>query len=73
MGLNSTWQTGTKAAQGSHAAGAKNISTIRGGHEREALMRDGEVFRREYMRDAQFIFSRVQHHAHKKTKAVTCP
>ena len=55
------------------AIGAANISTARDSREREALMRDGEVFRREYMRDAQFIFSRAQHHVHKKTKTGYMP
>ena len=32
------------------------------------LQRDAEFFKREYMKDAQSIFSRVQHHMHKRTK-----
>ena len=55
------------------AIGATNISTARDGREREALMRDGEVFRREYMRAAQYIFSRVHHHVHEKTKTGYMP
>ena len=34
----------------------------------EQLAEDGEVFRKEYLRDAQYIFSRVQHHVHRRTK-----
>ena len=38
-----------------------------GPSSQEALA-DGARFRRAYMEDAQFMFSRVQHHVHKKTK-----
>ena len=38
-----------------------------GPSSQEALA-DGAKFRRAYMEDAQFMFSRVQHHVHKKTK-----
>ena len=34
----------------------------------ETLREDGEKFKRAYFRDVQRIFSRVQHHMHKKTK-----
>ena len=38
-----------------------------GPSEQDALA-DGAAFKRAYCEDAQFIFSRVQHHVHKKTK-----
>ncbi|HIE68948.1 MAG TPA: hypothetical protein EYP98_01630, partial [Planctomycetes bacterium] len=34
----------------------------------EQLVEDGGVFRTEYLRDAQYVFSRVQHHVHRRTK-----
>ena len=34
----------------------------------EQLKQDGAQYRKAYRRDAQYIFSRVQHHVHRKTK-----
>ena len=39
-----------------------------GGPSREEALEDGKQFKHAYFADAQFIFSRVQHHIHKKTK-----
>ena len=35
--------------------------------QKEQLKEDGQRFVEEYMKDAQFVFSRVQHHCHQKT------
>ena len=35
---------------------------------REGALADGRRYKRTYFKDVQFIFSRVQHHFHKKTK-----
>jgi hypothetical protein len=34
----------------------------------ETFKTEGEEFKKKYYRDTQFVFSRVQHHVHKKTK-----
>ena len=34
----------------------------------EHLEAEGQIFARQYRRDAQFVFSRVQHHVHRKDK-----
>ena len=39
----------------------------------EDLQLEGAAFRRNYLRDAQYIFSRVQHHVHHKTEAGYVP
>ena len=36
--------------------------------ELRVLQEEGTTFRRSYVKDAQFVFSRVQHHVHRKTK-----
>jgi hypothetical protein len=45
-------------------------STVKSSHasptQKEAMI-DGERYRAAYFADAQFVFSRVQHHFHKKT------
>ena len=39
-----------------------------GGPTLQQALEEGGVFKKAYLEDAQFIFSRVQHHVHKKTK-----
>ena len=36
--------------------------------ELRALQEEGAVYRSSYLQDAQYVFSRVQHHVHRKTK-----
>ena len=43
------------------------VSSSAGMAERRALYEDAEMFMQNYKRDLQFIFSRVQHHCHKRT------
>ena len=39
----------------------------------ERVAEDGRRWKRTYLKDVQFIFSRVQHHVHKKTKSGYVP
>ena len=43
------------------------------GVETDALLQEGESFSKAYKKDAQRIFSRVQHHMHKWTKGGYIP
>ena len=36
--------------------------------ELRVLQEEGLTYRHSYLKDAQFVFSRVQHHVHRKTK-----
>ena len=45
-----------------------NIASITDEAGFQELQRDGAAFKKEYLEDAQRIFSRVQHHMHKRTK-----
>ena len=45
---------------------ATHVSTAKA--DLTAVEAEGASYRRAYFRDAQYIFSRVQHHVHKKTK-----
>ena len=53
--------------------GAGNESQLFQGVETDALLQEGENFSKAYKKDAQRIFSRVQHHMHKWTKAGYVP
>jgi len=52
---------------------AGNESSHFEGVETDALLQAGENFSKAYKKDAQRIFSRVQHHMHKWTKAGYVP
>ena len=38
----------------------------------ENNLKDGAEYRKKYLQHAQFVFSRVQHHVHRKTKKGKC-
>ena len=48
--------------------GEKPTMWVSSGPSLQAALADGAAFKSTYFQDAQFIFSRVQHHVHKKTK-----
>ena len=43
------------------------VSNAKTQAQKEQLKEDGQRFVEEYMKDSQFVFSRVQHHCHQKT------
>jgi hypothetical protein len=46
----------------------KTISNAVDDATTEEVLKDGRRFLKSYLQDVQFVFSRVQHHVHKKTK-----
>ena len=48
---------------------APTLWTAKSAEERTELLEEGLRFRSKYLHDAQRVFSRVQQHIHKKTKA----
>ena len=49
-----------------------DISAVKDQDGYASLREDGAAFKRQYLADAQRMFSRVQHHMHKRTKRVWC-
>jgi hypothetical protein len=45
-----------------------NVTTAANAQELQELQEEGVYFKKRYLRDVQGIFSRVQHHMHKRTK-----
>ena len=46
---------------------ASTVSTVESDQQKAELLADGNRFLQHYYSDAQFIFSRVQHHCHQRT------
>ena len=44
------------------------MCTVSSSEKQDALRDDGNIFKKNYFADVQAIFSRVQHHMHKRTK-----
>ena len=51
-----------------NSLGELNVSTATEPAQTEALEADAKNFKKAYLCDVQFVFSRVQHHVHKLTK-----
>ena len=49
------------------------ISAVKDEEEYASLLVDGAAFKQQYLADAQRMFSRVQHHMHKRTKKGMVP
>ena len=47
--------------------GTLSVSSCRTPTQRQALQEDANAFMQKYTSDLQYVFSRVQHHCHKKT------
>ena len=54
-------------------AGPLTVSTMMTPADEESLLKDAHIFKMQYQEDSQFIFSRVQHHVHKRTKTGYVP
>ena len=50
-----------------------DISSVKDQDGYQSLLEDGAAFKKQYLADAQRMFSRVQHHMHKWTKAGYVP
>ena len=50
------------------AGKALTVSSAKAGDESLLLEEDAKAFKKAYFKDVQRVFSRVQHHMHKKTK-----
>ena len=49
------------------------FTTAKTVEQREKLDQDAKIWKRDYLKDVQYIFSRVQHHVHRKTKTGYAP